>query len=163
MWCANAATEGKGSEPAEGERGQPGAREAQRRPGERAPKKPHASAEAVLGQKIHSPPGLGGLSEQARLPETAVGQESSRRGRWAALQDMHVWFCMGNGSHLAEQRRDKEGLSALLLDCCRTEREIYHPPVQEAAGPSQVCQSPCLELPHQQAYIKTANSLIPRP
>lgn len=59
----------------------------------------------------------------------------------------------------AEQRKGNKVLSALPA-CCRTEREIYHPPVQEAAGPSQVCPPPCLQLPHQQIYTKTAHSLI---
>ncbi|CAL5220629.1 g2672 [Coccomyxa viridis] len=97
---SDVATEGKGSEPAEGDARQSGAREARRtRPGERAPKKPRSATEHALGQTIHAPPGLGGPTAQPGLPDVAFGQEASRRARG--------------------------------------ERELYHPPVKEATGPSQ--------------------------
>jgi len=85
LYClADAATEGKGSEPAEGEPGQSSIREARRRPNERAPKKPRSSADAALGQQLQAPPGLGGRSAQTGQPNTAP-EQASRRERWAWL------------------------------------------------------------------------------
>ena len=83
---ADAATDGKGSEPADGETGQGSAREPRRRAGERAAKKPRAGSNAAAGQQIQAPPGLG-LAAQNGLPERAPGQ-GSRKERYAQGQSM---------------------------------------------------------------------------
>ena len=75
---ADAATEGRSSEPAEGEPGLSSNREARRRPNERAPKKPQASADVALGQQLQAPPGLGAPSAQTGQPHTAPEQASRR-------------------------------------------------------------------------------------
>ena len=83
---ADAASEEKAPGPAEGEPRQvTGAQDARRRSADRAPKKPRPDAEGVLSQHIQTPPGLGGPAMQTGLPAAALGQEGSRRDRWAAL------------------------------------------------------------------------------
>ena len=83
---ADAATDGKGSEPADEEPGQGSAREPRRRAGEQAAKKPRAGGDAAAGQQIQAPPGLG-LAAQNGLPERAPGQ-GPRKERYARGQSM---------------------------------------------------------------------------